>query len=130
EAALAGAAPLGAPLEEAFRERTGIGIIQGYGMTEASPVTHVRPLDDAEHGGSIGPVLPNTEARVVNPAGEDLPAGGDGEILVRGPQVMAGYLNDPEATARTVDTDGWLHTGDIGHADEEGNFYVVDRLKE
>jgi acyl-CoA synthetase (AMP-forming)/AMP-acid ligase II len=130
KAVLSGAAPLGAQLEEAFQKRTGIGIIQGYGMTEASPVTHVRALDDREHGGSIGPVLPNTEARVVDAAGEDLPAGGDGEILVRGPQVMQGYLNDPESTAATVDADGWLHTGDIGHADEDGNFYVVDRLKE
>jgi len=127
---LSGAAPLGAPLEVAFRERTGIDVIQGYGMTEASPVTHVRPLDDVAHPGSIGPVLPNTEARVVGPDGRDLPARSDGEILVRGHQVMKGYLNDPEATASTVDEDGWLHTGDIGHADEDGMFYVVDRLKE
>jgi acyl-CoA synthetase (AMP-forming)/AMP-acid ligase II len=130
KAVLSGAAPLGAQLEAAFQARTGIGIIQGYGMTEASPVTHVRALDDVEHAGSIGPVLANTEARVVNPAGDDLGAGEDGEILVRGPQVMAGYLNDPEATASTVDADGWLHTGDVGHADEDGHFYVVDRLKE
>jgi acyl-CoA synthetase (AMP-forming)/AMP-acid ligase II len=127
---LSGAAPLGAPLEAAFRQRTGIDVIQGYGMTEASPVTHVRPLDDVVHPGSIGPVVPNTEARVVGPGGQDLPPGSDGEILVRGPQVMKGYLNDPEATASTVDEDGWLHTGDIGHADEDGMFYVVDRLKE
>jgi acyl-CoA synthetase (AMP-forming)/AMP-acid ligase II len=127
---LSGAAPLGAQLEEAFRERTGIAVIQGYGMTEASPVTHVRPLDDVAHPGSIGPVLPNTESRVIGPGGEDLPAGSDGEILIRGPQVMRGYLNDPEATAATVDADGWLHTGDVGHADEDGMFYVVDRLKE
>ena len=127
---LSGAAPLGAPLEVAFRERTGIDVIQGYGMTEASPVTHVRPLDDVAHPGSIGPVLPNTEARVVGPDGQDLPAGLDGEILIRGPQVMQGYLNDPEATASTVDEGGWLHTGDIGHADADGIFYVVDRLKE
>jgi acyl-CoA synthetase (AMP-forming)/AMP-acid ligase II len=128
---LSGAAPLGAELERACAERLGVGVIQGYGMTEASPVTHVRPLDDTTHPGSIGPTLPSTESRIVDPAGgEDLPPGSNGEIWVRGPQVMQGYLNDPAATARTVDADGWLHTGDIGHVDDDGFFYVVDRLKE
>jgi acyl-CoA synthetase (AMP-forming)/AMP-acid ligase II len=127
---LSGAAPLGADLERACTERIGVDVIQGYGMTEASPVTHVRPVEDQGHPGSIGPVLPNTESRVVGPEGADLPDGSDGEIWVRGPQVMRGYLHNPEATAATVDDDGWLHTGDIGHVDGDGFFYVVDRLKE
>jgi acyl-CoA synthetase (AMP-forming)/AMP-acid ligase II len=128
---LSGAAPLGADLERACSERIGVAVIQGYGMTEASPVTHVRPLDDTTHPGSIGTTLPSTESRVVRAGGgEDVGAGEDGEIWIRGPQVMTGYLNDPEATARTLDADGWLHTGDIGHVDEDGYFYVVDRLKE
>jgi acyl-CoA synthetase (AMP-forming)/AMP-acid ligase II len=127
-----GAAPLGPELERACFERIGVAVIQGYGMTEASPVTHVRSLADASHPGSIGMVVPNTESRIVEPegAGRDAAPGEDGEIWVRGPQVMQGYLNDPEATARTVDADGWLHTGDIGHVDDDGFFYVVDRLKE
>jgi acyl-CoA synthetase (AMP-forming)/AMP-acid ligase II len=128
---LSGAAPLGAELERACTERIGVAIIQGYGMTEASPVTHVRPLDDTAHPGSIGPTLPNTESRVVSAeGGGDLGPGEDGEIWIRGPQVMQGYLNDPDATARTLDAEGWLHTGDIGHVDDDGFFYVVDRLKE
>jgi acyl-CoA synthetase (AMP-forming)/AMP-acid ligase II len=128
---LSGAAPLGAELERACSERIGVAVIQGYGMTEASPVTHVRPLDDTTHPGSIGPTLPSTESRIVSAGGgEDVAPGEDGEIWIRGPQVMQGYLNDPKATARTLDADGWLHTGDIGHVDEDGYFYVVDRLKE
>jgi len=126
-----GAAPLGADLEEACARRLGVKVTQGYGMTETSPVTHTRSVDDPDHPGSIGPVVSSTEARVVDWAtGEDLPAGEDGEIWVRGPQVMKGYLNNPEVTARTVDPEGWLHTGDIGHADQDGVFYVADRLKE
>ncbi|MDH3308148.1 MAG: AMP-binding protein, partial [Acidimicrobiia bacterium] len=81
--------------------------------------------------GSIGVLLPNTECRIVDPETEhDLGLDEDGEVWIRGPQVMAGYLNNPEATAITIDADGWLHTGDIGHVDEDGHFYIVDRLKE
>jgi acyl-CoA synthetase (AMP-forming)/AMP-acid ligase II len=126
-----GAAPLGPELEQACARRLGIKVIQGYGMTETSPVTHVRALDDAAHPGSIGPPVASTEARVIDWAtGEDVAAGTDGELLVRGPQVMKGYLNNPEATARTIDGQGWLHTGDIARADEDGVFFIVDRLKE
>src|ERR671919_1284099 len=129
---LSGAAPLGADLQIACQERLGVLVNQGYGMTEASPVTHTERDDpDAGRPGSIGPVIPNTEARVVNVAtGEDVATGGDGEIWIRGPQVMKGYLNNEAATAATVDEEGWLHTGDIGHADEDGYFYISDRLKE
>jgi acyl-CoA synthetase (AMP-forming)/AMP-acid ligase II len=130
---MSGAAPLDAGLAQACAERVGCNVFQGYGLTETSPVTHVTPDDDPEKNkpGSIGPLLPNTEARVVGvESGQDLGPSEDGEIWIRGPQVMRGYLNDPEATARTIDADGWLHTGDIGHADEDGYFVITDRLKE
>ena len=99
-------------------------------MTELSPVTHSTPMGEFKPG-SIGLTISNTEVRVVDPAsGEDLGIGEDGELWIRGPQVMKGYLNNPQATAFTIDEDGWLHTGDIGHVDADGHFYIVDRLKE
>src|SRR5204863_6582672 len=105
---------------------------QGYGMTETSPVTHSSPADPAKmKPGSVGPPAPNTECKLVDPAtGEELIANQKGEVCVRGPQIMKGYLNNPEATARTIDAENWLHTGDIGYADEDGHFFVVDRVKE
>ncbi|MGI8575273.1 MAG: 4-coumarate--CoA ligase family protein [Egibacteraceae bacterium] len=126
-----GAAPLGVDLEEAVRERLGCVVAQGYGMTESSPVTHANP-DDTEKGkpGTIGPLVGETEARIVSLEGEDVGAGETGELWVRGPQVMPGYLNDEEATRATIDTDGWLHTGDIAEADDDGYFTIVDRVKE
>jgi acyl-CoA synthetase (AMP-forming)/AMP-acid ligase II len=129
---LSGAAPLGPDLQRAVGERIGCDVVQGYGMTEASPVTHLVPDDRAaEMPGSIGFPAPNTECRVVDVlTGEDVAPGEVGEIWVRGPQVMKGYLNNPEATADTVDPDGWLHTGDIGRVDDDGVFWIVDRLKE
>jgi len=101
-------------------------------MTEASPVTHLTRDDvEWEKVGSIGAVAAGTECKVVDiVSGAELGPGQDGEILIRGPQVMTGYLNNQAATEQILDKDGWLHTGDIGHADEEGDFYVVDRLKE
>jgi acyl-CoA synthetase (AMP-forming)/AMP-acid ligase II len=131
ELILSGAAPLDVQMATACAERLGCGVIQGYGLTETSPVTNVIPGPEGNKAGSVGPLVPNTEARVVDwSTGENLPPNEDGEIWIRGPQVMAGYLNNPEATAGTVDEDGWLHTGDIGHADEDGFFFIVDRLKE
>src|SRR5437764_6598417 len=129
---MSGAAPLDAALEAACARRLSCALIQGYGLTEASPVPHaVSDEPGAARPGSIGPLLPNTECRVVDPAsGSDLGPGEDGELWIRGPQVMAGYLNNPEATAATLDAAGWLHTGDIGHADPDGYFTIVDRLKE
>ena len=127
-----GAAPLCADVIEQATSRVGCVLQQGYGMTEASPATHCTP----EHGefnkpGSIGITLPNTECRIVDVAtGEDVAPGQDGEIWVRGPQVMLGYFNCPEETSATVDADGWLHTGDLGRADADGCVFVVDRLKE
>jgi acyl-CoA synthetase (AMP-forming)/AMP-acid ligase II len=101
-------------------------------MTEASPATHVTPEIGAfNKPGSIGVPVANTECRIVDvTTGEDVAPGQDGELWVRGPQVMSGYLNRPDESRATVDADGWLHTGDIGHADEDGCVFVVDRLKE
>jgi acyl-CoA synthetase (AMP-forming)/AMP-acid ligase II len=130
ELIMSGAAPLDAGTAQACAERLGCAVVQGYGLTESSPVTHLNP-PARNRPGSIGPLLPNTEGRVVDVAtGGDLGPGQDGEVWVRGPQVMRGYLNNPSATVATVDEDGWLHTGDIGHTDEDGYFTVVDRLKE
>ena len=125
-----GAAPLGAELAAEAASRLGCEVVQGYGMTELSPVTHATP-DGQGQPGTIGVLVPDTECRVVDPdTGGDLGVGEDGEIWVRGPQVMRGYRNNPQATADTIDADGWLHTGDIGHVDANGHFTIVDRLKE
>jgi acyl-CoA synthetase (AMP-forming)/AMP-acid ligase II len=130
---ISGAAPLDGELAARAEERIGAPIRQGYGLTELSPVSHKSRLArvDETPPGSIGALIPNTEARLVDPeTGEDVSAGERGEIWIRGPQVMRGYLNNPEATAETLIEDGWLRTGDIGRVDENGFFYVVDRLKE
>jgi acyl-CoA synthetase (AMP-forming)/AMP-acid ligase II len=125
-----GAAPLGAELAAEAAARLDCEVVQGYGMTELSPVSHATP-DGEGRPGTIGILVPNTEARIVDPeTGVDLGVGEDGELWVRGPQVMKGYLNNPTATAATIDADGWLHTGDIGHVDDAGHYLIVDRLKE
>jgi acyl-CoA synthetase (AMP-forming)/AMP-acid ligase II len=127
---MSGAAPLGPELTEQVGERLGVAVTQGYGMTELSPVTHVSRLD-AIKSGSIGPLVPGTEARIVDPeSGEDVADGERGELWIRGPQVMRGYLNNEEATAETIDSEGWLHTGDVATRDEDGCYAIVDRLKE
>ena len=124
---MSGAAPLGDELAKAVAKRTGAPTIQGYGMTELSPVSHVAPVD-SQKGGSIGPPLAGTECRIVDPeSGEDADRG---ELWVRGPQVMKGYLNNEEETKSTIDADGWLHTGDVAEMDDEGYYSIVDRLKE
>jgi len=127
-----GAAPLGADVTEQCCARVKASLQQGYGLTESSPGTHISSDDPATiKPGSIGVPVPNTECRVVDPAtGVDVGPGVDGEIWIRGPQVMQGYLNRPVETRATVDAEGWLHTGDIGHADADGDFFIVDRLKE
>jgi acyl-CoA synthetase (AMP-forming)/AMP-acid ligase II len=127
-----GAAPLSEALSDAASARLGCPVLQGYGLTETSPVTHACPAGaDRARPGSIGVPIPSTECKVVDVAsGGELPAGQEGEICIRGPQVMKGYLNRPEATAAMIDADGWLHTGDVGRADADGYFHVVDRVKE
>jgi 4-coumarate--CoA ligase len=130
EQVFSGAAPLSAELALEAGKRLGCEVVQGYGMTEMSPVSHLTPVGQFKPG-SVGVTAPNTEMRIVDPlSGEDLGLDADGEIWVRGPQVMLGYLNNAQATASTLDAEGWLHTGDIGHVDEDGHVFVVDRLKE
>ncbi|UTR77511.1 4-coumarate--CoA ligase family protein [Streptomyces cavourensis] len=128
------AAPLDAELAAVCSARLGLPPVrQAYGMTELSPGTHVVPLSvEQPPPGTVGRLLPNTEMRIVSledPA-RDAGPGADGEILIRGPQVMKGYLGRPDATADMIDADGWVHTGDVGRVDEEGWLYVVDRVKE
>jgi len=127
-----GAAPLDENLTRACMKRLSCDIRQGYGMTETSPVTHSSPSDPAMvKFGSVGVPAPNTECKVVDlETGKSLGPNQEGEICVRGPQVMKGYLNRPEATAQTIDTEMWLHTGDIGYVDDDGHFFIVDRAKE
>ncbi len=125
-----GAAPLGADLAAAAAARIGCEVVQGYGMTELSPVSHCTPEGQFRPGTS-GITVPNTEIRIVDPVtGEDADVGSRGELWVRGPQVMKGYLNNPEATAETIDSEGWLHTGDVAVIDDEGHVSIVDRIKE
>jgi acyl-CoA synthetase (AMP-forming)/AMP-acid ligase II len=127
-----GAAPLGEELARALGQKLGCPVVQGYGMTEASPVTHLSPTVGApSKPGSIGKVVPNTEVKIVDlVTGAALGARQSGELLIRGPQIMRGYLNRPQDTAEAIDKEGWYHTGDVGYVDDEGWFYVVDRTKE
>ncbi|MEX1210368.1 MAG: 4-coumarate--CoA ligase family protein [Candidatus Nanopelagicales bacterium] len=125
-----GAAPLSAELALEAGARVGCEVVQGYGMTEMSPVSHLTPPGQFK-AGTCGVTVPNAECRIIDPVtGADQPVGGVGELWVRGPMVMKGYLNNPEATALTVDADGWLHTGDIGAIDADGHMSIVDRVKE
>ena len=127
---LSAAAPLKVDLADECAERLDCEVVQGYGMTELSPASHMTPPGWFRPG-SVGVTAPNTQTRIVDPvSGADAGAGEEGEIWVRGPQVMKGYLNNPQATAAMIDADGWLRTGDLGHIDADGHLYVVDRLKE
>ncbi len=127
-----GAAPLGAELARACARRIDCTVLQGYGLTETSPVTHVAtPAIAGEDPGSIGCAVANTEVKIIDrETGGALAPGESGEICVRGPQVMKGYLNRPEATSEMIDAEGWLHTGDVGRAGADGRLFVVDRVKE
>jgi acyl-CoA synthetase (AMP-forming)/AMP-acid ligase II len=127
---VSGAAPLSAEVAEAVTRRTGVQARQGYGMTEMSPVSHSVPFGISVPG-AIGVAVASTEFRVVDPAtGQDVAAGAEGELWVRGPQVMPGYHNRPEATAATLTSDGWLKTGDLAQVDAAGHVFIRDRLKE
>ena len=130
EEIFSGAAPLGPETEAAVGTRFGARSVQGYGMTELSPISHMTKAPDIRHGSS-GQAVPSTECRIVDPeTGKDLAAGAEGELWVRGPQVMKGYLNNPSATAETKTEDGWLRTGDLAVIDEDGFMFIRDRLKE
>ncbi len=131
KAVFSGAAPLPVEVMEKFEERTGARIAEAYGMTEASSVTHVNPLKGQRKFGSIGVPIIGTDSKIVDSEDrtKDLPIGEPGELLIKGPQIMAGYWQDPEETEAAMQ-DGWLSTGDIAYMDEEGYFYVVDRKKD
>lgn len=126
-----GSAPLPLEVIKAWEAKTGAVICEGFGMTESCPVTHTNPYSGNRKPGSIGLPLPDTECRIVDIEGndKDMPVGESGELLVRGPQVMREYWNIPQETAQTL-KGGWLHTGDIAKMDDEGYFYIVDRLKD
>lgn len=127
-----GSAPLPLEVFSDFENKTGAVIVEAYGLTETSPGTHVNPFTEGKQKvGSIGVPLSDTECRIVDLDDRitNVPVGETGELLIKGPQVMKGYLNRPEETANSL-TDGWLHTGDIGKMDEDGYFYIVDRKKD
>ena len=130
---LIGAAPLSAELQGRLQEVMGFPVIQGYGLTETAPVTHADFMEpEQSRPGSVGPGMADTEQKVVDldKGIETAPPGEIGELLIRGPQVMRGYLNNPEATRETITEDGWLHTGDIVRMDPDGYVWILDRKKQ
>lgn len=127
---ISGAAPLPYEVQVEFERITGGKLIEGYGLSEASPVTHSNNIWEKRKLGSIGIPFPDTESRIVDlETGEELPIGEIGELVVRGPQVMKGYWNKPEETEKVL-KDGWLYTGDMARMDEDGYFYILDRRKD
>lgn len=131
KACISGAAPLPMDVQTTFGEITGGRLVEGYGLTEAAPVTHCNPIYGQRKAGSIGVPFPDVEAKIMDYEKlEEKPVGSDGELWLRGPQVMKGYWGRPDETAKTVTADGWLRTGDIARMDSEGYFYIVDRLKD
>lgn len=127
-----GAAPLSPEVANACSQRLGVRINFGYGMTELSPLSHLSYRNaPAVKPNSTGYCLPNTHCKIIDvETRAELKPGEKGEVCVRGPQVMKGYLGQPQATAELIDSEGWVHTGDIGYADEDGALFIVDRLKE
>jgi len=130
---ISGSSPLPPEVQKKFMELTGGVLVEGYGLTETSPVTHANPLDptlETVKIGSIGLTWPDTEAKVVDPETlEDIPTGEVGELVIKGPQVMQGYWNMQDETDNVL-VNGWLRTGDMARVDEEGYFYIVDRIKD
>ncbi len=130
KACISGAAPLPVEVQEAFEKLTRGRLVEGYGLTEASPVTHSNPLYGLRKVGSIGVPLPNTDAKIIDLlTGQDLPAGQVGEMLVRGPQVMQGYWRGDNGEESIV-RDGWLHTGDVAVMDDDGYFKIISRKRD
>ena len=126
---VSGGAPMPVALMEAFEKRFDLIVIEGDGPTECSPVCSANPADGMRKPGTVGPPIPGVEMRIVDDDDNELPVGEVGEICVRGPNVMLGYLNQPEATAEAM-KGGWFHTGDLGYCDEDGYFSIVDRKKD
>lgn len=128
---ISGAAALPVEVLEQFEQKTGASILEGYGLSEASPITHCNPFLGVRKPGSIGVPYPDTDCKIVDPekGDQELPAGEEGELIIKGPQVMSGYWNRPNDTAVAL-RDGWLYTGDIARMDEDGYFYIVDRKKD
>jgi long-chain acyl-CoA synthetase len=132
KACISGASPLPQAVADRFAEVTGgAQVVEGYGLTEASPVTHVNPIKGRRKEGSIGLPIPDTDCRIVSLDDPDreLPPGERGELCIKGPQVMLGYWRRPDATAEAI-RNGWLHTGDVAVMDPDGYFRIVDRIKE
>jgi long-chain acyl-CoA synthetase len=130
-ACISGAAPLPIEVKEAFEKLTGGKLVEGYGLSEASPVTHANPINGRNKVGSIGLPLPSTEARIVDlKNGRPLGPGQIGELVIRGPQVMQGYWKNERATAAVIDKDGWLHTNDVARMDEDGYFQIISRRQD
>ncbi len=131
KACISGAAPLPMDVQIKFGEITGGRLVEGYGLTEAAPVTHCNPIYGQRKAGSIGLPFPDVDARIFDyEKFTEKAVGEEGELWLKGPQVMKGYYNRPDETAKTITEDGWLRTGDIARRDEEGYFYIVDRLKD
>ncbi|GAB4276711.1 MAG: hypothetical protein Kow0080_27140 [Candidatus Promineifilaceae bacterium] len=131
KACISGAAPLPIEVKEAFEKLTKGKLVEGYGLSEASPVTHANPIYGRNKAGSIGLPLPSTEARIVDlQNGVPLPPGQIGELVIRGPQVMQGYWQDEAATQAVIDAHGWLHTNDIARMDEDGYFQIISRRQD
>jgi len=129
-ACVSGAAPLPLEVQEAFEKLTRGKLVEGYGLTEAGPITHANPIYGRRKTGTIGMPLPDTDAKIVDmQTGADAPPGSIGELVVRGPQVMRGYWNRPNETAQVL-RDGWLYTGDVAREDEDGYFQIIDRKKD
>jgi long-chain acyl-CoA synthetase len=126
---ICGAAPASVELLEGFESRYGIPLIEGYGLSEGSCASTVNPLAGKRKAGTVGLPLPGQTIRLVDAAGNRVPEGEAGEVVIKGPNVMRGYLNRPEETAKTL-VDGWLHTGDVGKFDEDGYLVLVDRAKD
>jgi 4-coumarate--CoA ligase len=126
-----GAAPLTRELVQAVHKRLGVPVKQGYGLSETSPTTHTQPWEDWDKTiGSVGKMLPYQTAKYMSPDEKEMPIGETGELWIKGPNVFKGYLNNPEGTAHALTVDGYFKTGDVGHQDKDGNFYITDRVKE
>lgn len=125
-----GGARMPVPVMEAYEQKLGIQIYEGYGLTETSPVTHTNLAAPQRRPGSIGWPIEQTECKITDVEGKTLPPGEVGELLIRGPQVMKGYHNNPEATRAAIEPDGFFHTGDLAYVDKEGYYYIVDRVKD